>query len=380
MWTPPADEKINNTGWQPPTDESVATNETSQSDSGRTLGQNIQILKAASDAAGSLAPWNKANQFLKENIAGGIAEGAGYLGGKVASQGVPQLGINPSPIAGNAIQGAGVGVAGAVALSPEIIAAYSSLKGIYNSQNPTVKGLVNTPQELGPDYSAQNKAIGVTRRVPMEGGKVPQYPDPYNSPSGLSKPKYSSVPSAQPEIVNPQGKVISPVPSSSIEPTETAPTAFSRPKPTMPAEQLPSTVPTRLPSKPGDFLSYANEKLGRFGGKINPQELMDWQVKLEADMSSGVIPKYNEKGGITTIYQQASDLASRIKSVFNPIAERRLAGAELPEGTMPTRAGLDKAYGIASSVQKGTRKAIKSAGAVTGIVGLEEILRRMYRR
>jgi hypothetical protein len=127
-------------------------------------------------------------------------------------------------------------------------------------------------------------------------------------------------------------------------------------------------------------MSYANSKLASFGDKVNPQELMDWQVKLQTDMSNGTIPKFDpQTGGITTIYQQATQLANKIKGVFNPIAEQRLAGATLPSGTIPTRAGIDKAYGVASAVQQGTRKAVKYGAGIAGIAALEEYIRRRIR-
>lgn len=268
-----------------------------------------------------LAPWNKANKILKEDVAGGIAEGGGYLGAKA---GFPKTG-----------QALGVGVGGLVGLSPEILASYAGLKGIYGSSNPTVKGLINTPQELSPQYTEQNAAIGVTRRIPQEGGQLPKFP--------------------QPEV---QGL------------------ASKAPKAMVPAEPLPGVVPTRLPGKPGDFMAYANNKLAQFGDKINPQELMDWQVKIQTDMGNGTIPKIDPSTGrITTIYQQATDLANRIKSVFNPIAESRLQGADLSPETIPTRAGLDKAYGVSSKVQNFTKKTVKYAGGIAGVAALEHYIR-----
>jgi hypothetical protein len=233
----------------------------------------------------------------------------------------------------------GVALGAIPAMAPYVLSGYAAMKGLYASENPTLRGLLNTPQELSPQYSAQNKAIGVTRRVPQEGGKLPQF--------------------AQPEA---QGLATKP------------------PRPMVPAETLPEVVPTRLPSKPGDFLAYANQKLAQHGSKVNPQELMDWQVKLQTDMSNGVIPKIDkESGRITTIYQQATDLLSRIKGTFSPIAEQRLTGAELPPGTIPTRAGLDKAYGIASNVQSATRKAVKYGSGIAGVAALEEYIRRRLR-
>lgn len=302
----------------------------------------------------AMAPWNKANQMYKDAV----------------GWGAEKLGQNTD------IPPAAIGAAMTpLAVAPEILGAYTSLKGIYNSPNPTVKGLVNTPQELSPQYSAQNKVIGVTRRIPQEGGTAPKFEDPYKYPSLLEKAKYAQEESFGPKLVNSSGN-----PIKSTLPTEPiqgyGPTSIGRPRPQIPAEQLPGTIPTRLPSKPGDFMSYANSKLAQFGNKINPQELMDWQVKIQTDMGNGTIPKIDPSSGrITTIYQQATDLLSRIKGVFNPIAESKLAGATLPKGTIPTRAGLDKAYGVAANLQKATKKVGKVAGGIAGVAALETYIR-----
>lgn len=330
-----------------------------QPDSPQKMGGSPPI-GAVIDQVSSMAPWNKANQMYKD----AVGWGAEKLGQHTSI---------PPTVIGAAMT--------PLAVAPEILGAYTSLKGIYNSPNPTVKGLVNTPQELSPQYTAQNKAIGVARRIPQEGGRTPTFEDPYKYPSQLSKPKYASVKSQAPEIVNPSGKVVSPIPGKTIQAAEGAPTSFARPKPQTPAEQLPGTVPTRLPNNPGDFMAYANQKLAQFGDKINPQELMDWQVKIQTDMGNGTIPKIDPSSGrITTIYQQATDLLGRIKGVFNPIAERRLKVASLPEGTIPTRAGLDKAYGVAANLQNATKKVGKIAGGIAGVAALESYIRNKVGR
>lgn len=278
----------------------------------------------------NLKPWDKANKFLKDDVAGFMAGETGYQGQKLENAGYPT--------AGRLVRGTGLLGSEIIAMAPEAIGSAMALKGIYNSSNPTVRGLVNTPQELGPQYTAQDAVIGVTRRVPQEGGRFPQF----------QKPELQGL-------------------------------ATKSPRPLLAAEPLPQIVPERLPGKPGDFMAYANDKLAKFGDKINPQELMDWKVKLQTDMSNGVIPKIDKQtGGITTIYQQATNLLSKIKGVFNPLAERKLLGTNLPSGTIQTRAGLDKAYGIASKLQQGTRKGAKLLGAGLGIAGVEEFVRRKF--
>jgi hypothetical protein len=92
---------------------------------------------------------------------------------------------------------------------------------------------------------------------------------------------------------------------------------------------------------------------------------MDWQVKLQTDMSNGNIPKIDPSTGrTTTIFQQATDLKNRIQQTFNQIAEPRLVGADLPEGTMPTRGGLNQAARV-SYGQQNLQRGLKKVG--TGV-------------
>lgn len=262
-----------------------------------------------------------------------------------------------------------------VSVLPELIMAYKGIGDLKSMQNPVIKGLMNTPKELGPEYAAQDAAIGVERSVPLEKGDVPRYPDPYQHPSNLIKPRYSDVESPAPKIVNTSGKVISPTPLSSVEPSEsTTMTGFRRPKPTIPAEPLPDVTPLSYPKEPANFIKYADKKLDAFGNRLNPQELMDWRVKLETDMSSGKIPKFKkdisgkETEKITTAFQEASKLSSRIGKVFNEIADTELGGVKLPKNVSPTRTGLNKANTIANK-QEAVKAALKKYGKY-GVIGV----------
>jgi hypothetical protein len=261
----------------------------------------LNPLRVGMDVASTvsnLAPWNRMNQAYKAGV-GNYAE---FLG--------KHTNLPPAGIAA---------VTTPLAIAPELFGAVSSWEGIHDLPNPTIKGLVNTPQELGPEYEAQNAAIGVNRQVPLEGGRNATFPPPENI--ALTK----------------------------------------QPKPLVggEAQPLPSTMPIRYPSKPADFIGYANGRLQGNPSQLNPQELMDWQVKLQTDMSNGTIPKFDPNGRITTIFQQASDLLNRTRNQFNQVAEPLLQNADLPENVSPTRAGLNEAYGISSgqaALQRGIGK------------------------
>jgi len=284
----------------------------------------LNPLRTAMYAAGKvsdLAPWNKVSKVFPA-MAGGVAKE------------YTSMGLDPRISAL---------LATPLAIAPQIAGTALSLEGLHNAPSPTVRGLVNTPAELGPEYEAQNTAIGITRRVPQEGGAVAKFPQPEFQGFGAKQPR-----------------------------------------PVVPAEPLPSIIPIRYPSKPGDFMAYANNRL-QFGTQLDPQELMDWQVKLQTDMGNGAIPKIDPSTGkITTIFQQASDLKNRIQQTFNKIAEPRLVGADLPEGTMPTRAGLNQAYGIAAK-QAALQNALKKAaewtvgGGSAGYTGYELLKNLLHR-
>jgi hypothetical protein len=271
----------------------------------------------AYDVAQEFAPANIVRQHTLEPMGEGIAEALGR-------RGHPKI-------------GAAVGTA--VQIAPELLSTALGLKGIYKSTDPAVKGALNTTKELGEDFAAQNDAIGVARRVPPEGGAKPQY-----------------------------------APFERVAATK-------QPTPVVPAEPVPSNVPVRYPSKAGDFMAYARGRLGSAKG-VDPQELMDWQVKLQTDLNNGTIPKIDQATGrITTIYQQATDLLSKTKAAFNDAAEAKLPGANLPEGVMPTRSGLNQAFSRAAdreqlgrTVKQGAKWAAGLGGGAYGIKALIDAL------
>lgn len=297
----------------------------------------LDLAKAAMSQVEQLAPWNKANQAVKD-IGGEVAQVGGYIGGKVANAGYPAT--------GNAIQAGGVGLGGAIALSPDLLAAYTGMKGIYNSPNPTVQGLVNTPQELGPQYAAQNQAIGISNDVPETASKVVN-PDPYQYPSTLTKPKYVNGIAGQ---------------------VEGAPT-ISRLKPQVPAEPLPSTTPLKYPDDPGTLINQINDRISTHGTNLNPQELSDYKNLLQTKMANGDIPKFDPNGKVTSIFAQASQANKNITNTLNQVAEPLLQNAQLPEGTIPTRSGLNQAYGTASK-QQNIQNFLQKWGIRAGELGI----------
>ena len=256
------------------------------------------------DKLGPIGTYSALLDALPDSPATRIQKGLKTLGGNIAEEG-GKVGYPKT----------GIALGGAVALAPDILATTTGLEGLYKSQNPIVKGLLNSPSELGADFAAQNDAIGVTRRVPVEGGMKPSFPVHGN----------------------------------------------------VPPEVLGTVVPSKYPANTGAFLAYANNKLANLGDAINPQELMDWQVKLQTDLNSGRIPQFDKTTGrITTAFQQASDLLSRTKQAFNRVASNALTPevqAQLPEGAIKNRPDLNRAFRVSTTAQNPIRAAIPPQAA-----------------
>lgn len=338
----------NNYGASAPQDQQSTTQpqesygfENNYSTSSKNPATKWDVIKAAAGPISDVlqTPWGKVQQGFKQ-AGGAIAEGGGYLGGRI---GYPQTG-----------QALGVGIGGTIALAPELLATYTGLKGIYESQNPVVKGLVNTPQELGPQYEAQNEAIGISNKVPETASKV-QYENPQQYPSQLSNIRYKQNP---------------PIAGIPVEPTPIATGAkMPTPKPVIPAEPLASTVPLKYPNDPGSLINLADSRIATHGENLTPQELSDYKKILDTMIDNGTIPKFGENGKITPLYARASQLRNTIVSLGNKLAEPLLQNANVPEGIMQSRSGLNQAYGIASkqqAVTEASKQAMKYLAELAG--------------
>lgn len=228
------------------------------------------------------------------------------------------------------------------------------------------KAILNSPKSLGKQYAAQDAAVGVKRVLPETGPKA-VFEDPYKYPSNLSKPKYASVETPGPKIVNTRGEIISPNPESSIQAVDTAPTSFTRPKPTIQAEPMPTSIPEKLPDNLAGFKKFAESRIDKFGDKLTPQELMNYKVHLETKMADGSIPKFGDNGKITTAWQQASDLRNKVASTFKTVMDKKLQNVDLPSGVERTRTNLDSINTLSNSIRNKGRAVgdfAKKAGKV----------------
>lgn len=254
---------------------------------------------AAYDTLNQMAPWNVLRAHTLQPAADAVAEQGGRLG-------YPKT-------------GAALGTA--IAISPEILSAYTSLRGIYNSANPIVKGLMNTPQELGPQYAAQNEAVGLRARPPEQSGANLKFPNPYGENTLTTRPP------------------------AAIQVDTNIPSNLRG------ADALPSTTPVKYPNNPASLINAADQRISQFGPQLNQQELSDYKALLDQNIGDpNKIPKFID-GKKNPLYAQASQVRAKVSDLLNQVIEPKLAGANLPEGTMPTRAGLNQAYGVASKQQ-----------------------------
>jgi hypothetical protein len=243
---------------------------------------------------------------------------------------------------------AGAAIGTGVAMIPDIAAAYAGMKGLYKSNNPKIAGSLNTTKELSPQYAAQNEVIGITGKVPETASRV-AYENPQQYPSMLSNVRYD--------------KAGNPISTGA---------RMTVPKPVVQAEQLPSSIPIKYPNDPGTLINQANARMNQFGTKLTPQELADYKALLDTNISNGNIPKFDPNGKPTQIFAQASATKAKVNDLLNQVADIKLKTAQVPSGTMPTREGLNKAYGIAANREALGRtisKYLKYAAKGGGVIG-----------
>lgn len=161
-------------------------------------------------AASDLAPWNVVRRNTLDPAGEGVAEEFGRTGH-------PAVGA----AFGTAIQ-----------MAPEIIQAGTGLSNLYQSGNPIVKGLINTPQELGPEYEALDKSAGVSGKLPVQRGTIPKFP----GLDGLPK--------------------------------------------NVPPPEAPNVSPVSYPKDTNTYLNFVRDRLDSVGKNLSPQELADHKTIL----------------------------------------------------------------------------------------------------
>lgn len=181
---------------------------------------------------------------------------------------------------------------------------------------PTVKkfgkALWNTPQEIGEQMGAGEKAAGVTSHLPELRGSKPTYPAPeMNFPT-------------------------------------------KAPRPLVAAEPLPGVTPKSYPSDKNTFLNMANERMDKFGNKLGPQEITDYHKQIADWFARGKIVPDSPIGAI------ASKTGANAAKIRGEI--------------IPGRSELDDVYGLSKKLHPQVAKALwehftKNAGPYAAAVG-----------
>lgn len=196
------------------------------------------------------------------------------------------------------------------------------------------KALLNSPETIGRQMEPGLEAAGITRRPPELGASV-KFENPYQYPSSLSNPR--------------GGK-------------------FTRGKPEIPAEPLPSSVPIKYPSDPASFHNFAKLRIAQFASdprniQITPQELNDYKRVL-----SGTLSEMKAKGmSGTPLFSDLSNLNSNVSDIHSSV--------------IPGRAELNKVYALSKGiraipgkVRSAATKTAKAAAVVGGGLGLLKYL------
>ena len=231
----------------------------------------------------AMAPWNQVSKIFPE-AAGKLAETYGAHG------------MNPYISAM---------LTTPLAMAPAIAGTALGQEGIYESENPIAKGLLNSPKELSPEYDKllSNPNLNISQRTPELGGAKATFPNPYGNPLSTKPPQAIQTETAYP--TNLRG-----------------------------AEPLPTTVPLKYPGQadnPRAFINFANARIQAFGDKLLPQEVIDYGKIISQYYKDGVFP---EGSPLAT---DGAKLSSTVDALKNQLIQGKKA--------------LDIAYGISKAQQ-----------------------------
>lgn len=303
-------------------------------DVGQTLTSRPELQPYGTDQSNqSSSVVGSALQAAGQTLGAPIRVGATIAASpEIVGQGVSELGNEVGyPVAG-ALAGT------AVQMAPYVAGARAGWNAMQQSTNPIVRGLINTPHELNPQYSAQNEAIGISNRMPESSGGKATFQNPYSNTLSTKPP-----PALQ---------------------TDTDIQSNLRG-----AEPLPSNTPLKYPANNEAFVNYADKRL-TFGDQLNPQELSDIKYKADNAITSAkqALQSNMADKAAKTLLARASQIRTTANNLLNQVASEKLPGANLPTGTIPTRPGLNTAYGIASN-QQALQNFIKGIPKYTGYAG-----------
>lgn len=204
----------------------------------------------------------------------------------------------------------GVALGAIPAMAPYVLGAYGALKGLSQSQAPLARAIRQTPREIGAEMQLGEQSVGVTSRLPELRGSKARFP--------------------QPEMN----------------------VATKAPRPIVPAETVPSVPPESYPRDPNTFINMAQDRITRFGDKLSPQELTDYQRQISNWFSTG---KINPRDPIGAIATKVSKQAVELRNMM-----------------VPGRTELNQVYGLSKTLHPDVTGALKDYAAKYGKRALAE--------
>jgi hypothetical protein len=324
-WSPPTSDVMKTDSWQPPATDVADNNQQPWYQSAADTIQNAEKTvtpKAISGALGKISSQPEMQPI--QSIVPSIPKGnpvQQVLGSMRDIAGAPfrfgQTLMQAPDIAGEAandfgasqgypLTGAAVGTA--IKMLPAAATAYGGWEGIHNIPSPTLQGLLNTPKELGPRYTAIDSKAGVSGDLPVQRGNISKFPGLDGTPQNA------------------------------------------------PPIQTPNVAPTIYPKDTNTYLNFVRNRIANLGKEMTPQELADHDSMLSSLM--GKMQVNNQ--GQTPVFAKAAQAHSDITAIRNAIVPGR--------ADLNTSYGIAKTQEqLGPLVKKYLSNAAKVGGTIGGV-------------
>lgn len=304
MWTPPADQVESESQWKPPTD-AVETPDQSTWQAVQSALSSRPELQPFGEEQPSSQPSSvtgAALQAAEKTLAAPIRTGATLAQvPDVAGQAASDIGL----ATGYPKTGAAIGTA--IKMAPYVAGGVGLYQGLNAVENPIVKGLLNTPRELGPEYQALDQEAGVSQKLPVQKGTVAKFPALDGSPQNEPPP------------------------------------------------EAPHVSPISYPKDRNTYLNFVRDRIDGVGQNLTPQELADHDKILNDIMSS---MKSKGQGG-TPVFQKAAQAGSDITNLRNAAVSGRPA--------LNTAYGISKnSEAVAQAIKQYALKGAQWGGPILG--------------
>jgi hypothetical protein len=266
-WAPPASDAV---AWQPPATDAVNSPDQTPLVQPQSTWEAV---KAALASRPELQPYGTPSvpNAPSGPVSGALNAATQTLAapirvGNTLSQGPDVVGEGSSNL-GNQVgyPNTGAAIGTAIQMAPYVAGGVGAYQGLNAVENPVVKGLMNTPQELGPEYQALDQQAGVSQKLPVQRGTVAKFP-------GLD-----GTPQNQPPV------------------------------------EAPNVSPISYPKDRNTYLNFVRDRIDGTGQNLTPQELADHD-KILSDIMTNMKAK-GQSG--TPVFQKAAQAGSDITDLRN---------------------------------------------------------------